>query len=77
MLTGDHPLTAVSIAYSCGLIDKDFKNIIITSIKFDEICKQIEQVIEESANDDVCLVITGDSFGVIQKNMTPSFKKHV
>ena len=47
MLTGDHPLTAVSIAYSCGLIDKEFKNVIITGTEFDEICKQLGQVVEE------------------------------
>ena len=37
MLTGDHPLTAISIAHSSGLISEDILPIIIDTNKFNEI----------------------------------------
>jgi magnesium-transporting ATPase (P-type) len=37
MLTGDHPFTAVSIGYSCGLISSNDKSVIIDSENLDEI----------------------------------------
>jgi len=77
MLTGDHPLTAVNIAYSCGLIDKNFKENIITTLECKEIIAQLNQVIEDSKTEELYLVITGDSFGILQKNLSPSLKKKV
>jgi phospholipid-transporting ATPase len=67
MLTGDHPLTAVSIAHSSGLIDKSFAVILISSTKYSDINTKLMDVIDADDNNNICLVITGDALALIQK----------
>jgi len=68
MLTGDHPFTAVSIAHSCGLIEKSFSVKIISKVN-EEIDKKIlEEIIDSKFKEKVCLVITGDVLTIIQKS---------
>lgn len=68
MLTGDHPFTAVSIAHSCGLIEKTFKVVMISSSKIEEINHKLFEIIDEDKRDvKLCLVITGDAMTIIQK----------
>lgn len=75
MLTGDHPFTAVSIAYSCGLIERSDKVIMVTMSKFEEINKKLIEMIDaEEEKNDVCMVITGDALTVIQKPSSQGLK---
>ena len=61
MLTGDHPFTAVSIGYSCGLISTNDKPIIIDSENLDEINRILVEEILDLNNLNLILVITGNS----------------
>jgi magnesium-transporting ATPase (P-type) len=67
MLTGDHPFTAVSIGHSCGLIEKDFAVVIISSPRYEDINRKLIEVIDEEEKGNVCLVITGDALSMIQR----------
>lgn len=59
MLTGDHPFTAVSIAHSCGLIEKSYTVGIVSSNKKEEINSKLINLLDETAP--ICLVVTGES----------------
>jgi phospholipid-transporting ATPase len=61
MLTGDHPFTAVSIGYSCGLISSEDKTVIIDSENLDEINRLLVEEIMDNQNPNLILVITGNS----------------
>ena len=71
MLTGDHPFTAVSIGYSCGLISSNDKSVIIDSENLDEINRILVEEILDLNNLDLILVITGNS---LTKVLNPSKK---
>lgn len=66
MLTGDHPLTAISIAHSSGLIDKTFLVILISSSNYEDINTRLMDIIDAEEKVKVCMVITGDSLAMIQ-----------
>ena len=71
MLTGDHPFTAVSIGYSCGLISSNDKPVIIDSENLDEINRILVEEILDKNNEDLILVITGNS---LTKILVPNKK---
>lgn len=75
MLTGDHPLTAVSIAHSSGLIDKSYVVILITSTKYEDINIRLNDIIDAEEKVKVCLVITGDALAMIQKPSSEAIRK--
>jgi len=75
MLTGDHPFTAVSIAYSCGLIERSDHVVMVTSYKYEEINNMLIDIIDsEEEKKNVCIVITGDSLTIIQKQSSHALK---
>lgn len=61
MLTGDNPLTAVSIAHSSGLIDHTFTPIILKSTDLKEIASKLIEIADSKNNETICLVVTGDT----------------
>ena len=68
MLTGDHTYTAVSIAYSCGLIERTDQVVMVTTAKLEEINRKLIEIIDaEEEKNNVCMVITGDALTIIQK----------
>jgi magnesium-transporting ATPase (P-type) len=70
MLTGDHPFTAVSIAYSCGLIEKSYQVFMVTSPKFEDINNKLIEVIDsENEHLNSCLVVTGDALITINRSV--------
>jgi phospholipid-transporting ATPase len=73
MLTGDHPFTAVSIAYSCGLIEKSDKVVMITNPKYEEINRKLIEIID-SSEAHVSMVISGDVLSIIQKPQSVGLK---
>jgi len=75
MLTGDHPYTAVSIAYSCGLIERTDQVVMVTTAKFEDINRKLIEIIDaEEEKNNVCMVITGDALTIIQKQSSIAIK---
>lgn len=70
MLTGDHPFTAVSIGYSCGLIDKSYEITMNITPESEAISKNLLEVIDNSLNQKVCMVVTGDVLNLILSHQT-------
>lgn len=79
MLTGDHPFTAVSIAHSCGLINKSFHIIMNIIPQEPEILIELNSIFEHSKDKKFCLVLTGDVISLIlsdhSKEMFIKFKE--
>lgn len=65
MLTGDHPLTAVSIAHSSGLIDETYTPIIISSCDTKEITSKLITIVDSEIEENIVMVITGDTLNYI------------
>ena len=67
MLTGDHPLTAVSIGHSSGLIDKSFTSVILQNCDTIEISSKLIPVIDtdEKIQGNIVIVITGEVLSYI------------
>lgn len=73
MLTGDNPLTAVSIAHSSGLVDPSFESIILQNCDFKEITSKLLQVLEDKSPK--CIVLTGTTQAFILNNPDAPFKR--
>lgn len=65
MLTGDHPLTAVSIAHSSGLIDSTLNPVIISNTDSTEITSKLFPIIDSEESTDSVIVVTGDCLSYI------------
>lgn len=65
MLTGDHPFTAVSIGQSCGLIDKTYTVVMITSPVIQDVDNKLHEILNIEKNKKVCMVLTGDVVSLV------------
>ena len=74
MLTGDNPLTAVSIAHSSGLIDNEYEPMIFKDLDIKDISNRLISIIERK-NGKVCIVVTGQILSYILNSSKQGLKK--
>lgn len=65
MLTGDNPLTAVSIGHSSGLIDDSFESVVFNNCDIKEISAKLVNIIDSKYTNKVCFVVTGQVLAYI------------
>ncbi|KAL4487111.1 hypothetical protein ABPG72_001563 [Tetrahymena utriculariae] len=83
MVTGDNPLTSLSVAKQCDILDKTQKIGVLdvvtengqTSSSFDGICTPVEKILENMISQKLQLVMTGAFFGTFLNDIKTQNKQ--